>query len=30
MGIVWTILIGFVVGLLARFVTHGPGPVGSS
>ena len=28
MGIVWTILIGFVVGLLAKFVTHGPGPRG--
>ena len=28
MGIVWTILIGFVVGLLAKFVIHGPGPRG--
>ena len=28
MGIVWTILIGFVVGLLAKFVTHGPSPRG--
>ena len=28
MGIVWTILIGFVVGLLAKFFTHGPGPRG--
>lgn len=28
MGLLWTILIGFVVGLLAKFVTHGPGPQG--
>lgn len=28
MGLIWTILIGFVVGLLAKFVTHGPGPKG--
>lgn len=28
MGLVWTILIGFVVGVLAKFFTHGPGPQG--
>ncbi len=28
MGLIWTILIGFVVGILAKFVTHGPGPQG--
>lgn len=28
MGLIWTILIGFVVGLLAKFLTHGPGPKG--
>ena len=28
MGLVWTILIGFIVGLLAKFFTHGPGPKG--
>lgn len=28
MGLIWTILIGFIVGLLAKFVTHGPGPQG--
>ena len=28
MELIWTILIGFVVGLLAKFVTHGPGPHG--
>jgi uncharacterized membrane protein YeaQ/YmgE (transglycosylase-associated protein family) len=28
MGFIWTILIGFIVGLLAKFVTHGPGPQG--
>jgi uncharacterized membrane protein YeaQ/YmgE (transglycosylase-associated protein family) len=28
MGILWTILIGFIVGVLAKFVTHGPGPHG--
>lgn len=28
MGLLWTIIIGFVVGVLAKFVTHGPGPHG--
>lgn len=28
MSLIWTILIGFVVGVLAKFVTHGPGPSG--
>ena len=28
MDLLWTILIGFVVGLIAKFVTHGPGPQG--
>jgi len=28
MGLIWTILIGFVVGVLAKFFTHGPGPQG--
>lgn len=28
MGLIWTILIGFVVGLLAKFVIHGAGPKG--
>jgi len=28
MSLIWTILIGFIVGLLAKFVTHGPGPSG--
>ena len=28
MGLIWTILIGFIVGVLAKFVTHGPGPTG--
>ena len=28
MHIIWTILIGFVVGLLARILTPGPGPRG--
>ena len=28
MGLIWTILIGFIVGLLAKFFTHGPGPQG--
>ena len=28
MEIVWTILIGFVAGLLAKLVTPGPGPRG--
>lgn len=28
MGIVWTILIGFVVGLLAKFLTPGRDPSG--
>jgi len=28
MGIIWTILIGFIVGVLAKFFTHGPGPKG--
>ena len=28
MDLIWTIVIGFVVGLIAKFVTHGPGPQG--
>jgi uncharacterized membrane protein YeaQ/YmgE (transglycosylase-associated protein family) len=28
MDLLWTILIGFVVGLIAKFITHGPGPSG--
>ncbi len=28
MSLIWTILIGFIVGVLAKFVTHGPGPSG--
>ncbi|WP_300622125.1 GlsB/YeaQ/YmgE family stress response membrane protein [Dokdonella sp.] len=28
MGLIWTVLIGFVVGVLAKFFTHGPGPKG--
>ncbi|HEY0231025.1 MAG TPA: GlsB/YeaQ/YmgE family stress response membrane protein [Dokdonella sp.] len=28
MGIIWTILIGFIVGILAKFFTHGAGPKG--
>jgi uncharacterized membrane protein YeaQ/YmgE (transglycosylase-associated protein family) len=28
MHIIWTILIGFVVGLLAKFITPGSGPGG--
>ena len=28
MDLLWTILIGFVVGLIAKFITHGPGPQG--
>ncbi len=28
MGLIWTILIGFIVGVLAKFVTHGAGPKG--
>lgn len=28
MALIWTILIGFIVGVLAKFVTHGPGPQG--
>lgn len=28
MGIIWMIVIGFIVGVLAKFVTHGPGPSG--
>lgn len=28
MELIWTIVIGFVVGLLAKFVIHGPGPTG--
>lgn len=28
MELVWTIVIGFVVGVLAKFFTHGPGPRG--
>lgn len=30
MGIIWMIVIGFIVGVLAKFVTHGPGPSGFS
>lgn len=30
MGLIWTILIGFVVGLLAKFVTHARGRKASS
>jgi len=28
MSLIWTIVIGFIVGVLAKFVTHGPGPSG--
>lgn len=28
MSLIWTILIGFIVGLLAKFFTHGPKPKG--
>ena len=28
MDLLWTILIGFIVGLIAKFLTHGPGPRG--
>ncbi|MEO7064717.1 MAG: GlsB/YeaQ/YmgE family stress response membrane protein [Dokdonella sp.] len=28
LSIIWMILIGFVVGMLAKFVIHGPGPKG--
>ena len=28
MSLIWIILIGFIVGVLAKFVTHGPGPSG--
>ena len=28
MSLIWTILIGFIVGVLAKFVTHSPGPSG--
>ena len=28
MTLIWTIVIGFIVGVLAKFVTHGPGPQG--
>ena len=28
MDLIWTIVIGFVVGVIAKFVTHGPGPQG--
>ncbi|GAA0710103.1 GlsB/YeaQ/YmgE family stress response membrane protein [Dokdonella soli] len=28
MELIWTIVIGFIVGVLAKFVTHGPGPQG--
>lgn len=28
MSLIWTIVIGFIVGVLAKFVTHGPGPQG--
>ncbi len=28
MDLIWTILIGFIVGIIAKFVTHGPGPQG--
>ena len=28
MDLIWTIVIGFVVGLIAKFITHGPGPQG--
>jgi uncharacterized membrane protein YeaQ/YmgE (transglycosylase-associated protein family) len=28
MELIWTILIGFIVGVLAKFFTHGPGPRG--
>ena len=28
MDLLWTIVIGFVVGLIAKFITHGPGPQG--
>ena len=28
MELVWTFVIGFIVGLLAKFFTHGPGPQG--
>lgn len=28
MHLIWIIVIGFIVGVLAKFVTHGPGPQG--
>jgi uncharacterized membrane protein YeaQ/YmgE (transglycosylase-associated protein family) len=28
MGLIWTILVGFIVGFLAKFVIRGPGPSG--
>lgn len=28
MTLIWTIIIGFIVGVLAKFFTHGPGPQG--
>ena len=28
MSLIWIIVIGFIVGVLAKFVTHGPGPSG--
>ena len=28
MSLIWAIVIGFIVGVLAKFVTHGPGPSG--
>ena len=28
MDLIWTLVIGFVVGVIAKFVTHGPGPQG--
>ena len=28
MDLIWTIVIGFIVGVVAKFVTHGPGPQG--
>ena len=28
MDLLWTLVIGFIVGVVAKFVTHGPGPQG--
>ncbi|MDR2013668.1 MAG: GlsB/YeaQ/YmgE family stress response membrane protein [Rhodanobacter sp.] len=28
MDLIWTILVGFIVGFLAKFVIHGPSPSG--